>query len=81
MNGLLQTSFFFGYNAVVCYAFFLMLGSVGFTASLTFVRHIYRCAAAALSDAGACCCAQYSYSTSCSCMAKWPDMDMPAVSG
>lgn len=52
MNGLLQTSFFFGYNAVVCYAFFLMLGSVGFTASLTFVRHIYRCVAAALSDHG-----------------------------
>lgn len=37
-----QTSFFFGYNAVVCYAFFLMLGAVGLTASLTFVRHIYR---------------------------------------
>ena len=37
-----QTSFFFGYNAVVCYAFFLMLGSVGFRASLLFVRRIYR---------------------------------------
>ncbi len=43
MNGFMQTSFFFGYNAVVCYAFFLMLGSVGFQASLLFVRHIYRC--------------------------------------
>jgi transmembrane 9 superfamily protein 1 len=43
MSGLMQTSFFFGYNAVVCYAFFLMLGSVGLSASLTFVRHIYRC--------------------------------------
>ena len=43
MSGLMQTSFYFGYNAVVCYAFFLMLGSVGFNASLLFVRHIYRC--------------------------------------
>ena len=42
MNGLMQTSFFFGYNAIVCYAFFLMLGSVGLSASLMFVRHIYR---------------------------------------
>ncbi|KAG1653817.1 hypothetical protein FOA52_001020 [Chlamydomonas sp. UWO 241] len=42
MSGLMQTSFFFGYNAVVCYAFFLMLGSVGMSASLAFVRHIYR---------------------------------------
>lgn len=43
MNGFMQTSFFFGYNAVVCYAFFLMLGTVGFRASLLFVKHIYRC--------------------------------------
>lgn len=42
MHGLLQTSFFFGYNAVVCFAFFLMLGSVGWRASLLFVRSIYR---------------------------------------
>ncbi len=42
MSGLMQTSFFFGYNAVVCYAFFLMLGSVGFSSSQLFVRHIYR---------------------------------------
>lgn len=42
MNGFMQTSFFFGYNAVVCYAFFLMLGTVGFRASLMFVKHIYR---------------------------------------
>jgi len=41
MSGLLQTSFFFGYMAAVCYAFFLMLGMVGFRASLTFVRSIY----------------------------------------
>eukprot|EP00798_Chlamydomonas_sp_ICE-L_P021840 gene21840-28870_t len=42
MTGLMQTSFFFGYNGLVCYAFFLMLGSVGFRASLIFIRHIYR---------------------------------------
>jgi hypothetical protein len=42
MHGLLQTSFFFGYNAVVCFAFFLMLGSVGWRASLLFVRSIYK---------------------------------------
>ena len=28
--------------SVVCWAFFLMLGTVGYRASLTFVRHIYR---------------------------------------
>ncbi|KAF5841834.1 putative transporter [Dunaliella salina] len=42
MSGLMQTSFFFGYNALVCYAFLMMLGSIGFRASLLFVRHIYR---------------------------------------
>lgn len=42
MSGLMQTSFFFGYNALVCYAFLLMLGSVGFRASHIFVSHIYR---------------------------------------
>ena len=36
---------FFGYMSVVCWAFFLMLGTVGFRASLMFVRHIYRCGA------------------------------------
>ena len=30
---------------MVCYGFFLMLGTVGFRASLAFVRHIYKCAA------------------------------------
>ncbi len=40
---LLQTSFFFCYMGMICYAFFLMLGAVGYRASLTFVRHIYRC--------------------------------------
>ncbi|CAN4126909.1 unnamed protein product [Withania somnifera] len=42
MSGFMQTSFFFGYMACICYAFFLMLGTVGFRASLFFVRHIYR---------------------------------------
>ncbi|XP_073118685.1 transmembrane 9 superfamily member 3-like [Henckelia pumila] len=42
MSGFMQTSFFFGYMACVCYAFFLMLGTVGFRAALFFVRHIYR---------------------------------------
>ncbi|XP_004299493.1 PREDICTED: transmembrane 9 superfamily member 3-like [Fragaria vesca subsp. vesca] len=42
MSGFMQTSFFFGYMACICYGFFLMLGSVGFRAALLFVRHIYR---------------------------------------
>ncbi|CAI5485848.1 unnamed protein product [Closterium sp. Naga37s-1] len=42
MTGFMQTSFFFGYMACVCYGFFLMLGAVGFRAALLFVRHIYR---------------------------------------
>uniref|UniRef100_A0A0D6QWY8 Transmembrane 9 superfamily member n=1 Tax=Araucaria cunninghamii TaxID=56994 RepID=A0A0D6QWY8_ARACU len=42
MTGFMQISFFFGYMACICYGFFLMLGTVGFHASLLFVRHIYR---------------------------------------
>uniref|UniRef100_A0A453IJ89 Transmembrane 9 superfamily member n=1 Tax=Aegilops tauschii subsp. strangulata TaxID=200361 RepID=A0A453IJ89_AEGTS len=42
MSGFMQTSFFFGYMACICYAFFLMLGMVGFRAALFFVRHIYK---------------------------------------
>ncbi len=42
MSGFMQTSFFFGYMAMVCFGFFLMLGTVGWRASLMFVRHIYR---------------------------------------
>ncbi|CAL9770817.1 unnamed protein product [Musa acuminata subsp. burmannicoides] len=42
MSGFMQTSFFFGYMACICYGFFLMLGMVGFGAALLFVRHIYR---------------------------------------
>ncbi|XP_057479703.1 transmembrane 9 superfamily member 5-like [Actinidia eriantha] len=41
MTGLLQLSFFFGYNACICYAFFLMLGTISFRASFVFVNHIY----------------------------------------
>ncbi len=38
-----QIAFYFGYMAVVCYAFLLMLGTVGFRASLTFVRYRANC--------------------------------------
>jgi len=41
MDGLIQGSFYFGYMAIISYAFFLMLGFVGFSASATFVTHIY----------------------------------------
>jgi len=41
MDGMLQLSFYFGYMAVVSYAFFLMLGFVGFTSSFIFVNYIY----------------------------------------
>ncbi|KAJ9554346.1 hypothetical protein OSB04_018391 [Centaurea solstitialis] len=40
MTGFMQTSFFFGYMACVCYGIFLVLGSVGFRASLLFVRYL-----------------------------------------
>ncbi|URE14341.1 Endomembrane protein 70 [Musa troglodytarum] len=36
MSGFMQTSFFFGYMTCICYGFFLMLGTVGFRASLLF---------------------------------------------
>ncbi|GAY68272.1 hypothetical protein CUMW_262840 [Citrus unshiu] len=42
MSGFLQLSFFLGYNAAMCYAFFLILGSISFRASMIFVRRIYR---------------------------------------
>mmetsp|Transcript_7080 Transcript_7080/g.11417 ORF Transcript_7080/g.11417 Transcript_7080/m.11417 type:complete len:596 (+) Transcript_7080:92-1879(+) len=41
MNGVLQGSFYFGYMALVSYAFALMLGAIGFTSSMRFVRYIY----------------------------------------
>ncbi|XP_021909876.1 transmembrane 9 superfamily member 2-like [Carica papaya] len=40
-SGLLQISFFFSYMACVSYGMFLMLGTVGFTSSFLFIRHIY----------------------------------------
>ena len=42
MTGLLQLSFYFGYMGLLCYGLFLMLGAVGFFASMIFVRQIYR---------------------------------------
>ena len=41
MKGILQGSFFFGYMAVISYAFFLLLGACSFASSLAFVRGIY----------------------------------------
>mmetsp|Transcript_25517 Transcript_25517/g.56463 ORF Transcript_25517/g.56463 Transcript_25517/m.56463 type:complete len:595 (-) Transcript_25517:255-2039(-) len=41
MDGVLQLSFYFGYMAVVSYAFFVMLGFVGFFSAFTFVNYIY----------------------------------------
>ncbi|KAE9616747.1 hypothetical protein Lal_00034318 [Lupinus albus] len=41
MNGFLQLLFFLGYNACICYAFFLIFGAISFRVSLLFVRHIY----------------------------------------
>eukprot|EP01087_Luapelamoeba_hula_P002630 TRINITY_DN1230_c0_g1_i1.p1 TRINITY_DN1230_c0_g1~~TRINITY_DN1230_c0_g1_i1.p1 ORF type:complete len:586 (-),score=78.46 TRINITY_DN1230_c0_g1_i1:63-1820(-) len=41
MHGFLQLAFYFGYMGVVCWFFFLMLGTVGFYSSLVFVRRIY----------------------------------------
>ena len=41
MSGILQTIQFFGYTTLVCFMFFLMLGTVAFFASLKFVRYIY----------------------------------------
>jgi transmembrane 9 superfamily protein 1 len=41
MSGVLQTSFYFGYMAIISFAFFLMLGSAGFQFSLIFVKYIY----------------------------------------
>lgn len=41
MTGFLQTSFYFGYMANVAFAFFLMMGTVGFYSAWFFVRYIY----------------------------------------
>lgn len=42
MTGVLQGSFYFGYMAVICYYFFIMLGTVGVLSSLLFVKRIYK---------------------------------------
>ncbi|KAK0604006.1 hypothetical protein LWI29_011112 [Acer saccharum] len=42
MSGFMQLSFFLGYNAAMCYAFFLIFGAISFRTSLIFVRHIYQ---------------------------------------
>jgi len=42
MSGFLQTVQFFGYTLLVCYVFFLMLGTVSFFAALWFIKYIYR---------------------------------------
>lgn len=41
MDGLLQISFYFGYTGIVSYAFFTMLGFIGFMSSFSFVTYIY----------------------------------------
>eukprot|EP00729_Bicosta_minor_P004884 gene4884-23282_t len=41
MDGALQTVQFFTATTLACYVFFLMLGTVGFFSSLSFVRYIY----------------------------------------
>eukprot|EP00049_Salpingoeca_infusionum_P018821 m.358922 g.358922 ORF g.358922 m.358922 type:complete len:591 (-) comp18344_c0_seq1:231-2003(-) len=42
MSGLLQTTQYFGYTTIACYAIFMMLGTVGFYSSLYFVHYIYK---------------------------------------
>jgi hypothetical protein len=42
MTGLMQSAFFFGYNFVFCWALAVMLGWVGWRASLSFVKGMYR---------------------------------------
>ena len=41
MTGALQTTAFFTYMGAISWAFFLMLGYVGFSSSNAFVRHVY----------------------------------------
>lgn len=42
MTGFFQTSFYFGYTAMLCAAIACLAGSVGYLAAATFVRRIYR---------------------------------------
>lgn len=41
MDGILQISYYFGYMTIVSYAFFMMLGFVGFYSSFAFTNYIY----------------------------------------
>ena len=41
MSGMVQTVEYFGYSMLLCFAFFLSLGTVSFFASLKFIRYIY----------------------------------------
>jgi hypothetical protein len=41
MSGFMQLLFFIGYNACLCYAFFLILGTIAFHASWIFIRRLY----------------------------------------
>lgn len=41
MDGFLQISFYFGYTGIVSYAFFQMLGFIGFMSSFQFITYIY----------------------------------------
>jgi len=41
MYGFFQTSFFFGYTAVICFGLFLMCGAMGYMASSIFIKRIY----------------------------------------
>lgn len=41
MSGAVETIEFLGYTALMCYIFFLTLGTIGFAASLKFIRYIY----------------------------------------
>ena len=53
MSGLMQCSFFFGYMLMVCYALFLVLGTVGWATSLLTVLYIYRAAPSEAAQEGA----------------------------
>jgi len=41
MSGFLQASFYFTYMGLICYFFFVTLGTVGWYSSLIFIRRIY----------------------------------------
>eukprot|EP00190_Bangiopsis_sp_CCMP1999_P000265 CAMPEP_0198730880 /NCGR_PEP_ID=MMETSP1475-20131203/26882_1 /TAXON_ID= ORGANISM="Unidentified sp., Strain CCMP1999" /NCGR_SAMPLE_ID=MMETSP1475 /ASSEMBLY_ACC=CAM_ASM_001111 /LENGTH=561 /DNA_ID=CAMNT_0044493751 /DNA_START=350 /DNA_END=2035 /DNA_ORIENTATION=+ len=42
LSGFLQVAYFLGYMFTISYAFFLMLGMVGYRATVVFLRHMYR---------------------------------------